>query len=206
MIDDGSQDRTVDIVRGMAKTTPSVQLLQAGHLGKGGAVKRGMLEAHGAHLLFMDADSSTHIREWQRCAPWLLDGYEVVIGSRKMPGAVVTKHQPPLREVMGRVFTWITNVLLGVRITDITCGFKCFHAKAARQIFQLQRMNGWGFDAEILFIARRLGYRIKEVPVVWSDDASTKVQLFNDALRSFKELVQIRVGAWRGDYSQEGCT
>jgi dolichyl-phosphate beta-glucosyltransferase len=200
LVDDGSTDRTPEIVRELAQGIPSVRMLQSGHLGKGGAVKRGMLEAQGAHLLFMDADHSTPIQQWEKCAPWLRDGYEVVIGSRKMPGADVKVHQPLLREAMGKVFTWLTNAILTVRITDITCGFKCFQAEAARQIFQLQRMNGWGFDAEILFIARRRGYRIKEVPVAWADDARTKVRLVKDAAGSLQELIGIRLGGWRGWY------
>ncbi len=117
-----------------------------------------------------------------------------------MAGAQVKVHQPPLREAMGKVFTGCTNTMLTTRVTDITCGFKCFQAEAAHRIFSLQRMTGWGFDAEILFIARRMGYRLKEVPVVWVDDAATKVRLATDALRSLKELFQIRLGAWLGWY------
>lgn len=200
VVDDGSTDRTVTVVRELMERMPSIRLLQSAHAGKGGAVKRGVLEAQGNHVLFMDADHSTPIQEWKKCAPWLRDDYEVVIGSRKMPGADVEIRQPPLREAMGKVFTWLTNVVLATRVTDITCGFKSFQAEAARQIFQLQRVQGWGFDAEILFIARRRGYRIKEVPVVWRNDATTKVRLLTDAARSFKELVQIRLGAWRGWY------
>ena len=200
VVDDGSTDRTVEIVRALMERLPSVRWVQSDHLGKGGAVKHGMLEARGAYVLFMDADQSTRIEEVQKYLPWLRDGYDVVIGSRKMPGATVRVHQPPLREAMGKVFTWLTNRLLGIRVSDVTCGFKCFQAQASRAIFQLQRVNGWGFDAEVLFIARRRGCRIKEVPVVWADDATTKVRLANDALRSLKELLGIRLGAWRGWY------
>lgn len=199
LVDDGSSDRTIEIARRLERAYP-VRLFQSPHLGKGAAVKRGMLEACGTHRLFMDADHSTHIREWDKCAPWLQEGFEVVIGSRKMPGANVMVRQPPLREAMGKVFTRLTNTMLSTHVTDITCGFKTFHAEAAQRIFSLQRMDGWGFDAEILFVAKRLGYRIKEVPVVWADDASTKVHLVKDAARSFKELVEIRLGAMRGRY------
>ena len=201
VVDDGSTDRTAEIVLEVAKSVPSLRLLRSGHRGKGGAVKLGMLEAAGEQVLFMDADLSTPIEELQKYLPWLHDGYDVVIGSRKMPGASVTVHQPPLREAMGKVFTWLTNVLLGTRVSDITCGFKCFSAKAASEIFRRQRIDGWGFDAEILFIAGRCGFRIKEVPVVWADDASTKVRLLKDAVRSLKELLEIRLSAWRGQYS-----
>ena len=200
IVDDGSTDETVELVRALAAEMPSLRLLSSGHRGKGAAVKRGMLDARGAHRLFMDADHSTRIEEWRKCAPWLREGVGVVIGSRKMPGAEVTVHQPPLRETMGKVFTWLTNTALSTRLTDITCGFKAFEARAAEEIFRLQRMDGWGFDAEVLFIARRLGYRVREVPVVWADDASTKVRLVADSFRSIKELAEIRFGAWRGLY------
>ena len=201
VVDDGSTDGTREAIRELAaRPGSSVRLLEGGHRGKGGAVKQGMLEARGAHALFMDADHSTNINEWANCAPWLRDGYDVVIGTRKTAGAQVRVHQPPLREAMGRVFTWLTNVLLTGRVSDITCGFKCFQREAARRIFSRQRIDGWGFDAEILFIARRKGCRIKEVPVVWADNRATKVRLLRDAVNSFLELLQIRLGALRGWY------
>ncbi len=200
IVDDGSTDHTVALVRELMQRHPSLRLLQANHEGKGAAVKAGVLAAAGSRILFMDADHSTHIQEWKKCIPWLHDGYDVVIGSRKMPGADVKVHQPLLRELMGKVFTRLTNTLLTTQVTDITCGFKCFQADVAVRIFRLQRIAGWGFDAELLFLARRMGYRIKEVPVVWMDDASTKVRLMSDAIRSFNELMRIRIGAWRGWY------
>ena len=198
--DDGSTDRTVSVVRALSDHRPAVRVVQTSHRGKGAAVRRGMLEALGEYRLFMDADHSTPIGEWQRCAPWLRDGYSVVIGSRKIPGAEIKTHQPPLREAMGKVFTWLTNTVLATGVSDVTCGFKCFSSEAARHVFGLQRVSGWGFDAEILFIARRCGYRVKEIPVTWTDDASTKVHLITDALRSFRELISIRMAARRGGY------
>ena len=200
--DDGSTDSTLMIVRELADRFP-IRVVGGPHAGKGAAVKRGVLAAQGQRILFMDADHSTCIEEWAKCAPWLEQGYDLVIGSRKMAGAQVRVHQPPLREFMGKVFTWLTNQLLTVGVTDITCGFKCFHAPTAREIFDRQRIEGWGFDAEILFIAHRLGYRIKEVPVVWSNDESSKVHVIRDAVRSLQELVTIRAGAWRGWYPRD---
>ena len=200
VVDDGSTDGTVAIVRELESRLPSARLIQAPHQGKGGAVKRGALEAAGEIVLFMDADHSTRIEELQKVLPWLRDGFDIVIGSRKMRGAEVRVHQPPLREAMGKAFTRLTNLLLGIRVSDITCGFKGFKADAAAEVFRRQRIMGWGFDAEILFIARRLGYRIKEIPVVWTDDATTKVRLLQDTLGSFRELLAIRAGAWRGWY------
>ena len=201
IVDDGSTDGTREIIRELAaRPGSSVRLLEGRHRGKGGAVKQGMLEARGAFALFLDADHSTNIDEWANCAPWLREGYDVVIGTRKTAGARVRVRQPPLREAMGKVFTWLSNVLLTGRVSDITCGFKCFQREAARRIFSRQRIDGWGFDAEILFIARRKGCRIKEVPVVWADSRATKVRLLRDAAHSFLELLHIRLGALRGWY------
>ncbi len=200
VVDDGSLDRTVAVVRGLSGTQPALRLLDAPHQGKGAAIKQGVLAATGRYLLFLDADHSTRIEEIQKCLPWLRQGCEVVIGSRKMPGAVIRVHQPPLRELMGRGFTWVSNALLGVRVTDFTCGFKCFQTGVAQRLFRLQRIGGWGFDAEVLFLAKRGGYRIKEVPVAWANDPGTKVRLLRDTVGSFLELLQIRLGDWRGWY------
>lgn len=203
VVDDGSSDQTVPLVRALAVTQPAVRILQSSHLGKGEAVKRGILEATGDTILFMDADHSTRIEEWRKFAPWFAQGFDVVIGSRKMPGADIRVRQPWLRETMGRVFTWLTNALLGTRVSDITCGFKALQAPAAKRLFRLVRIPGWGFDAELLFLVRRLGYRLKEVPVVWTNDATTKVRLGSDALRSSQELLAIRWRAWRGGYAAQ---
>jgi dolichyl-phosphate beta-glucosyltransferase len=202
VVDDGSTDGTAELVRALMRGLPSLRLLEGRHRGKGSAVKQGMLAASGRIRLFMDADHSTNIGELERCLPGLRD-HDVVIGSRKMPGSIVTVHQLPLRKAMGKVFTRLTNALLGTQLSDITCGFKCFRAEAARRLFSLQRLEGWGFDAEILFLARRLGYRIKEVPVTWANDASTNVRLGADAIRSLMELLQVRLGAWQGWYAAE---
>lgn len=200
VVDDGSTDRTAAVVKDFGRADPTIRLIESAHAGKGGAIRRGVLEARGRHILFMDADYSTRIEEWAQCLPWLTGGFDIVIGSRKIPGATVTVRQHPLREAMGKVFTWLVNMWLGTRVSDVTCGFKCFTAEAARGIFRLQRVNGWGFDAEILFLARRLGLRLKEVPVMWANDATTNVRLARDASRSFLELVNIRLSAWRGRY------
>ena len=205
VVDDGSTDRTVEVVRAHAAQITTLRIMAGRHQGKGGAVQRGLRDARGTYLLFLDADLSTRIEEWEKFAPWLRNGYDVVIGSRKMPGAHVQRRQPVVREAMGKVFTWLTNAILDVQVTDVTCGFKSFRTDAARTIGSLQRVRGWAFDAEWLFLARWLGYRIKEVPVVWTDDASTKVRLVGDAARSFSELFAIRMAVWRGLYPPPAC-
>ncbi len=200
VVDDGSVDGTAQVVEQVAKQHAGVRVCAAPHQGKGGAVRRGVMEAQGRYVLFMDADYSTPIEEWRQCAPWLRDGYDIVIGSRKMPGATITRHQPRLREWMGKGFTWLTNLLVGAQVSDITCGFKCFRHEVAKELARWQRINGWAFDAEWLFLARRHGYRIKEVPVTWTHDDTTNVRLARDVWQSLRELIAMRLGALKGWY------
>ena len=198
--DDGSTDATPLLVERLIHEDARVRLLRLAHGGKGRAVKAGMLTARGAFILFMDADDSTPIDEMDRFWPALWEGWDVVIGSRKMPGALISRRQPWLREQMGKVFTWLTNALVTRNLSDITCGFKCFSRDSAQAVFGRQRLDGWGFDAEILFLAQQLGYRIREVPVRWMNAQKTNVRLGSDAWRSFKELLAIRRHAQRGLY------
>ncbi len=200
VVDDGSTDDTTAVVGAAAARLPAVRLVRAAHGGKGAAVRRGMLDAQGTWLLFMDADHATRIQQFDRFEPVLRRGAPVAIGSRRISGAAIDRHQPRLREALGWVFTRISNLIVGVGVSDFTCGFKCFAREPARRIFALQRLAGWGFDAEILFIARRLGYPIAEVPVVWADGGATKVRLGRDVLGSFSELLAIRAGWLRGWY------
>ena len=198
--DDGSTDATAQIVERLIAQDARVRLLRLPHEGKGRAVQRGVLAADGAFVLFMDADDSTPIEEMDKFWPLLWEGWDVVIGSRKMPGALISRRQPWLREQLGKIFTWLTNRLVTRRLSDITCGFKCFSRKSAHAVFTRQRLHGWGFDAEILFLAQRLGYRLREVPVRWQNAEKTNVRMGRDGWRSFKELLAIRRNARRGVY------
>lgn len=198
--DDGSTDATAALAADLARQDARVRLLRLSHGGKGHAVRSGVLAARGAFVLFMDADYSTPIEEMDRFLPVLWEGWDVVIGSRKTAGAVISKRQPWLREHLGKVFTWLTNTLVTRRLSDITCGFKCFSRAAAEEVFIRQRLTGWGFDAEILFLTQQLGYRIREVPVHWHNADKSNVRMGADGLRSFKELLAIRRNARRGVY------
>jgi dolichyl-phosphate beta-glucosyltransferase len=216
IVDDGSSDGTADLARELfarrasarrasaqraSAPAPAVRVVESRpNRGKGHAVKVGMLEARGKVRLFCDADLSTPPSEIEHFWPWLEAGYKVVIGSRKMPGARIERHQPLWRESLGKVFTWLTNQIATRGISDITCGFKCFTAESARQVFSRSVVNDWSFDAEILFIAQRLGYRIKEVPVTWHDTPGTKVRLWKDAIRSLQGLMRIRLNGMKGLY------
>jgi glycosyltransferase involved in cell wall biosynthesis len=190
--DDGSTDDTAAVVRELAGEIglPVSVLGAATHRGKGHAVRRGMLAADGALVLMTDADFSTPIEELEKLHAAVTSGADVAIGSRRTAGAVIEKRQPAVREAMGRVFTWLTRQLL-VDVSDVTCGFKLFRREAARAVFSRATLDDWSFDAEALFLVKRLGLKLVEVPVHWSDAPGTKVRLGRDAVESAVGLARI---------------
>ena len=192
--DDGSTDKTKDIVEEFIRQHPQQQIKfvsEGIHRGKGFAVNLGMKAALGNYIIFLDADLSTDISEIDKIIPYIQQNIDIIIGSRKIAGAKIVVHQPKIREFMGKCFTWLSNFILGTKFSDFTCGFKCFSKKAKEQIFALQKIYDWSFDAEILFLAKKLGYEIKEIPVEWRNDPSTKVKLFKDTIKSFLGLIKI---------------
>lgn len=207
IVDDGSSDGTPALARELLQEEPDYSILpQAQNMGKGHSVKVGMLAAKGQYVLFTDADLSTPPTELDKFWQWLDAGYDVVIGSRKMAGADVQKHQPLWRESLGKVFTLLTNRIATRNISDVTCGFKCFSYDAAHTLFGLSLLSDWSFDAEIMFLAQRHGYRIKQVPVSWHDEPGTKVRLWKDAATSLLGLLRIRLNAMQGKYKTKGPT
>jgi glycosyltransferase involved in cell wall biosynthesis len=202
VVDDGSQDETVAVIKEAGGDDVRVVSYQPNR-GKGGALQVGMLEAAGEIIVFSDADLSTPIEQIETFLPCFEQGYEIVIGSRKMRGAEIAVRQPLMRRLGGKAFTALSNLILGVRVSDATCGFKAWTRRAAREVFSRQTISGWGFDSEDLLIAHRLGFRIKEIPVRWADNAASRVSLLRDTVRSFSELVRIRLKAWRGEYGEK---
>jgi dolichyl-phosphate beta-glucosyltransferase len=202
VVDDGSVDDTSEVVRRLAGelATPVVLVPSTPNRGKGYAVKLGVSRARGQAVLVTDADLSTPIEELDKLFPPLRNGAGVAVGSRKMPGASLEIRQPLLREAMGRVFTFLTRVFI-VPVSDITCGFKLFTNEAAQQIFSRVTLDDWSYDAETLYLARRLGFGIREVPVRWRDCPGTKVRCCRDAVRSVLGLIRIRVNAARDRYA-----
>lgn len=201
VVDDGSSDNTAEMARQILGSGPDVNVIESKpNRGKGHALKVGMLAARGNLVLFTDADLSTPPGESSKFWSWFDEGFDVVIGSRKMAGAVLEKHQPLWRESMGKVFTWLTNRIATRDISDITCGFKCFTNAAAQDLFSRSVIDDWSFDAEVLFIAQKHGLRIKEVPVHWHDESGTKVRIARDATRALLGLVKIRMNDMRGKY------
>lgn len=201
VVDDGSTDRTLEVAREAAREAHLFTgLVNAQNLGKGGAVRRGMLEAQGDFILFCDADESTPMAMLEHFLPAMEAGHPVMIGTRKNREAVIARHQPWLRESMGKGFTLLAQTLAGVRVTDFTCGFKLFRRDAAQEIFQRQTIHNWSFDAEILFLAHHLGYPITEIPVTWTNDEDTRVRLLRDTAGSLKGLLHIAARRLGGGY------
>ena len=199
--DDGSQDATVAIVERFAQSHPFVRLVHVSHGGKGTAVRSGVLQARGQYLVVSDTDLSVPIEELPRFLPPLLADYDVAIASREAPGARRIG-EPRYRHRMGRVFNLLVQALAVPGIRDTQCGFKAFRRQVACRVFPLQTIEGWGFDVEILFIARRLGYRIVEVPVDWYYGEESKIRPVRDTIRMTREVLQVRTNAWKGRYDE----
>ena len=203
VVDDGSTDETVQVVEQVCREIPAVRLLRnPGNCGKGYAVRNGMLDARGEYLLFTDADLSSPITEADRLLEPLESGYDVVFGSRALKPEWVFPRQPWLRETAGKTFNLFVRALTALPFRDTQCGFKAFRREAARAIFSRQTIPGFGFDVEILYLARKLGYRVLEVPVHWANDTRTKVHPFRDGPRMFGDLLRIRWNDWNGKYRE----
>ena len=195
VVDDGSRDDTV----ARAKAAGVTVLSNEGNRGKGYSVRRGMLQARGDRRLMTDADLSTPIEEIDRLLTKMDEGYDVVIASRALPGSNVEVRQPWYRENSGRLFNFCVRALALPGLSDTQCGFKLFRAEAAEKAFAPARLDGFSFDVEALFIARRRGFRIAEVPVTWRNDEATRVDTFKGAV-AFVDLARIRWNDWRGAY------
>lgn len=198
-IDDGSQDGTIAKIKASKPKFKYEILSYTPNHGKGYVIKKGMLQAKGDYRLFFDVDMSTPLEEFSKFLPHL-DKKVVLIGNRKQEGAKVVKHQPFLREKMGQVFTLLARGLVVGEVTDFTCGFKLFPKEVALKVFKKARVERWGYDAEILFLTKKFGYKIKQIPVRWADDPRTRVTLLKDSVQSFTDLLLIRLTDLQGKY------
>ncbi len=203
VVDDGSTDGTMELVEKICGEVPAVRLLRnPANCGKGFAVRNGMLKAGGKYLLFTDADLSSPITEADRLLEPLQNGYDVVIGSRALKPEWIHLHQPWMRETAGRAFNCCVRALTALPYRDTQCGFKAFRREAAQAIFSRQTIPGFGFDVEVLYLARLLGYRTLEIPVHWADDTRTKVRPLRDGGRMLGDLLRIRRNDWMGKYER----
>ena len=203
VVDDGSTDNTSAIVHRWMETHPRLHLVQnPGNRGKGYSVRNGLLQAAGEIVMFTDADLSAPMEEAERLFSAIRNGADVAIGSRWLDRARQTIHQPLYRQFFGRCFNWITRTVMGLPFKDTQCGFKAFKRTAAQVIFRLQTIERWGFDPEILFIARKLGYEIREVPVTWGHDERSRISYLKDGLKMLEEMARIRSNSIAGRYDK----
>ena len=202
VVDDGSRDDTADVIREYAHAHSQIHLLQnPGNRGKGFSVRNGMLHARGDICLFTDADLSSPISEAQKLFEAIRAGADVAIGSRWLRAELQTERQPLYRQAFGRIFNLVLRLFLGLHFKDTQCGFKAFRLEAAQRIFPLQRIERWGFDPEILYIARRMRFEVAEVPVLWAHSEGTRLHPLRDGMRMFLDVLHIRWNAITGAYS-----
>jgi dolichyl-phosphate beta-glucosyltransferase len=201
VVDDGSTDGTAEAAAVFSRENPNVRvLLNGGNRGKGYSVRHGMLEARGEWRLFTDADLSTPIEEIEKLWDAMRrDQSQVAIGSRALDRSLIGVHQPGMRENAGKVFNAVMRVVVGLPIADTQCGFKLFRAPVAMEVFSRQQEERFGFDVEILFIAKKHGYKISEVPVRWNHVEGSKVGMLT-GLHAFSELVAVRCNDMKGKY------
>ena len=203
VVNDGSKDDTADIVRKFAAVDPCIRLLEnPGNRGKGYSVRNGMLHARGDVMLFSDTDLSSPIYEADKLFAAIRDGADVAIGSRWLQRELQTERQPLLRQLYGRLFNLGLRMVLGLDFKDTQCGFKAFTREAAHVIFPRQHIERWGFDPEILFLARKFKLKTVEVPVEWAHDHRSKISPLRDGLRMGREVLEVRWHDLRGRYQQ----
>ena len=202
VVNDGSRDNTVEIVRQYVEKHPTLRLLEnPGNRGKGYSVRNGMLHARGQVLLFSDADLSSPIEEAAKLLAAISGGADIAIGSRWLQADLQTQRQPLYRQLFGRVFNLLLRIILGLKFKDTQCGFKAFTGRAAQAIFPLQKIERWGFDPELLYLAKKLGFRVVEVPVAWAHRGGTRISPVRDGARMFGEMLKIRWNALSGKYA-----
>ncbi len=191
VVDDGSRDGTIRIVQEKLKTVPHKIIQNSVNRGKGFSVRRGVLEATGAAVLFTDSDLSTPIEEIVKLEAALSAGYDVAVGSRSVVASDIVVRQNCLRELMGKTFNLLARLFVFQNISDSQCGFKAFTQSAACVLFQRQKINGFCFDAELLYLAKKFKFRVKEVGVCWKNSPESKVRILNDSVSMFIDLMRI---------------
>ena len=203
VVDDGSTDSTAAIVKRWMTRYPELQLFEnPGNRGKGYSVRNGLLQAAGEIVMFTDADLSAPVEEAELLFEAIRAGADVAIGSRWLDKQRQTRHQPLYRRFFGRCYNALTRFVMGLPYKDTQCGFKAFRRGAAKCIFPLQTIERWGFDPEILFIARKLNFKIVEVAVTWGHDERSRISYLRDGSQMLKEMVEIRSNSLRGRYDR----
>jgi glycosyltransferase involved in cell wall biosynthesis len=199
VVENGSSDRTFEIAQDFTTRHTNLRVIQNDRRGKGRAIQRGVEEAWGEYVFLCDADLSMPIEEISKFIPPQLKNVDIAIASREAPGSV-RYNEPQYRHFTGRVFNTLIRWLVLPGLQDTQCGFKCIRADVARDIFPYQTLTGWAFDVELLYIARRHGYNLVEIPIHWYFNADSKISVLRDSLRMFLDLLLIRSNARRGLY------
>jgi glycosyltransferase involved in cell wall biosynthesis len=206
VVDDGSSDRTAEVAASFGDRIPNLRVLKNGdNRGKGYSVRHGMLDARGAQVLFTDADLSAPIEEADKLLS-ALQQYDVAIGSRALNRDMIEVHESPFREFAGIIFNLIVRVVLWLPFVDTQCGFKAFRRERCRVIFEQQRIERFGFDPELLYLARRHGLRAVEVSVRWSHSPATKINMMRDSIQMFLDVFTIRYNWALGRYPRRKRT
>jgi dolichyl-phosphate beta-glucosyltransferase len=201
VVNDGSRDNTAEIVRTLAKSEPMLRLVEnPGNRGKGYSVRNGILNSTGDIVVFSDADLSSPIEEMPKLLQALSTGADIAIGSRWLKAELQTQRQSLHRQLFGRIFNGLNRAILGLQYKDTQCGFKAFTRRAAQAILPLQRIERWGFDPEILFLARKFGLRVEEVPVRWGHIGGTRINPLMDGAKMFQEMLRVRWYDMTGKY------
>ncbi len=201
VVNDGSRDNTAEIAGKFAVKDPTLRVVEnPGNRGKGYSVRNGMLHARGRIVLFSDADLSSPIEEASKLIAALEAGADIAIGSRWLRAETQTQRQPLHRQIFGRIFNLLLRLSLGLHFADTQCGFKAFTQGAVQAIFPLQKIERWGFDPEILFLARKFGFKVEEIPVAWGHSGGTRIHPLIDGSRMFMEMLHIRWNDLTGKY------
>ena len=202
IVDDGSDDSTIKIAEETAEELDSNIIIFKNDVnrGKGYSLKKGIMSAKGEIILFFDADLSTPLKALDEILPFFDQGYDIVMGSRHLPDSEILVRESKIREFAGNIFTKIVFNFFLKGITDANCGFKAYRREIGQKLYSFLTINRWGFDVEIIYIAQKRNYKIKEVPVRWSHDAHSKVKIISAILNTMKELAQIKINNWKGKY------
>jgi dolichyl-phosphate beta-glucosyltransferase len=200
LVENGSSDKTLEVAEAYAKRHKELRVLQSKERGKGLAVRYGMLEACGDYRFMCDADFSMPAEEINKFLPPILNGHDIAIASREAPGAV-RYNEPFHRHFIGRGFNLMIRLLALPGLHDTQCGFKCFRAEVAKDLFRRQTISGWSFDVEVLYIAMRSGYRVVELPIPWYFNSESKIRVFQDSFKMGFDLLRIRWNDLRGAYA-----
>lgn len=201
VIDDGSSDGTIQKAQEKKNILDELKVVPSKpNHGKGYVVRNAILASTGKYVMFMDADNATSINELDSFMPYLEEGYDAVIGSRRLKDSDVVVPESAMRIILGNIYILLSKIFLGSKVRDFNCGFKAYNRFAANKVFSLQRMDDWSFDTEIMFLLNKFGMKIKELPVRWTHKADSKVKPFKAGVESFLSLIKIKLNDLKGLY------